>query len=430
VLIGTWGVLWPNALGLALAPAGVALGMSVLRVSDGDTFGPVRRWLFGAAGAWAIAIAHPNSAFSVALICLFPLIVLIGPYVVRQWSRHTLATTATLLGVLVLVVIALSLASTRGPLRVMENQYWPLWQTPQQAVLSAFNNSTNGVVAAEWILAAFLVIGAVTCFVWRQRRWLVWAELVIAALYIASTAIGSHLTRPFTGPWYNDSYRFAATLPIVAIPIITMGVLAAGALLYRAVSRLSVTTRPALAVALPLAVGVVVAGATAAQNGPSNVHAVAKEFSSSGAETFVSPAKLQFLETVARLVPSSAVVADDPFAGSAYLYSLSGTRVLFPYAGVGGNNPNVAYLARNLVHLKQDPLACALVRRYDVGYMIVVPDAYLNKHQLPGFYGTGVTYPAPDSGFRLMAADGPERLYKITICQASNTAGSVEAASH
>jgi hypothetical protein len=420
-------VLWPNALGLALAPAGVALGLSITRVSDGDTFGPVRRWLFGAAAAWAIAIAHPNSAFSVAVICLFPLLVVLGPYVARQWSRHTLATTATLLGGLVLVAIGFGLASTHGPLHATDNQHWPLWQTPRQAVLSAFNNSTDGVVAAEWILAAFLVIGVIACFVWRQRRWLVVAELVIAALYIGSVAIGSPITRPFTGPWYNDSYRFAATLPIVAIPLIATGVLAAGAWLYGLASRASGATRPALAVALPVAVGVVVAAATAVQSVPNNVHAVGREFSSSGAATFVSPAKLQFLKTAARLVPATALVADDPFAGSAYLYSLSGTRVLFPYAGVAGNNPNVAYLAQNLVRLKQDPRACALVRQYGVSYMIVVPDAYLNKHQMPGFYGTGVTYPKPDSGFRLIAADGRLRLYQITICQPA-AAGSVEAA--
>jgi hypothetical protein len=428
VLIGTWGVLWPNALGLALAPAGVALGMSAIRVSESDTFGPVRRWLFGAAGAWAIAIAHPNSAFSVFLICLFPLFAAVGPYVVRQWTRHTLVTTVTLLGLLVLVAIASSLAFTHGPLRVMDSQRWPLWQTPQQAVLSAFNNSTNGMVAAEWILAAFLVIGAVTCFVWRQRRWLVWAELVIAALYVGSTAIGSNLTRPFTGLWYNDSYRFAATLPIVAIPLITTGVLAAGAMLYRAASRAPVAARPALAVGFPLAVGAVIATATAFQNVPSNMFAVGRQFSSSGVETFVSPAKLQFLKTVARLVPASALVADDPFAGSAYLYTIAGTRVLFPYAGVAGNNRNVAYLARNLVHLKHDPLACTLVHRYGVGYMIVIPDDRLNTPHPRSFYGTGVTYPAPDSGFRLMTADGPLRLYKITICQPT-TARVAEAAS-
>ncbi len=69
-----------------------------------------------------------------------------------------------------------------------DNQHWPLWQTPRQAVLSAFNNSTDGVVAAEWVLAAFLVIGVVACFVWRQRRWLVFAELVIAALYVGSVS--------------------------------------------------------------------------------------------------------------------------------------------------------------------------------------------------------------------------------------------------
>ncbi len=37
----------------------------------------------GLPAAWAIAIAHPNSALSVALICLFPLLMAVGPYVAR-----------------------------------------------------------------------------------------------------------------------------------------------------------------------------------------------------------------------------------------------------------------------------------------------------------------------------------------------------------
>jgi len=125
------------------------------------------------------------------------------------------------------------------------------------------------------------------------------------------------------------------------------------------------------------------------------------------------------------------VVADDPFAGSAYLYALSGTRVLFPQAAVASNNQDTAYLAHNLVNLQHDPLACELVRRFGVGYMVVAPDNYLSSSQQPGYYGTGVADPAPGSGFRLMAASGSLKLYKITICQPPNQPGaSIEAASH
>jgi len=98
---------------------------------------------------------------------------------------------------------------------------------------------------------------------------------------------------------------------------------------------------------------------------------------------------------------------------------------------VASNNQDTAYLAHNLVNLKHDPVACELVRRFGVGYMIVGPDDYLATKQLPGYYGTGVAYPAPDSGFRLIAASGSLKLYKITMCQPPSQAGaSIEAASH
>jgi hypothetical protein len=430
MLTGSWGVLWPNALGMALAPAGVALGMSIIRISDGDTFGG-QRWLFGVAGAWAIGIAHPNSALSVAVICVFPLLRAVGPYLAGQYRRNTVGTTLVLLAILAVVIAAGYAALGLHVIQRTEAQTFPLIQTPGRAVVSAFTNATDGQ-AAQWALAAFLLIGMIACFIRRQRRWLVLAELVIAALYVASAATSSHVGRLFTDLWYDDSHRFAATLPVVAIPLITIGVLAVGGWLLQALHRLpsaaSLAVRPALALVVPVAVGVVVVAATATQAVPDNATTVGSEFSTSGLQTFISPAKLQFLQTVARLVPSSALVADDPFEGTAYLYSLSGTRVLFPQAGVGTDGTELTYLAHNLVQLGTNPRVCALVRRYGVGYMLVGPDDYLAKVQLPGFYG-GVTYPGRDSGFRLMAADGPLRLYRITICQQPSQAGPVEAAS-
>jgi hypothetical protein len=430
MLTGGYGILWPNALGLALAPAGVALGMSIIRVSDGDSLGLARRWFFGVAGAWAIVISHPNSAFSVALICVFPLLMTIGRYLASQYRRHRLGTTLGLLAIPGVVAIGVFIASKLALIRAVQAVAWPTTETPAHAVVSAVSNATNGQ-APELLLATFSIIGMVACFAWRQRRWLVCAELVIVLLYVGSAAIGTPAARLFTGLWYDDSYRIAATLPVVVIPLATMGVLAVGEWLSRVPLRASVAARPALALAVPVAVGVVVAGATAAQSVPRNVHTVASQFNSSGNETLVSRSKLQFLQTVTRLVPARALVADNPYDGTAYLFALDGTRLMFPQMGQS-SDPDVTYLAHTLVRLGRDPRACALVRRYDVRYLLVAPDDYLKKWQVvKRSYYAGVAYPGANSGFRLIAsADrGQLRLYKITICQPGGpSAGSVEAA--
>jgi len=97
---------------------------------------------------------------------------------------------------------------------------------------------------------------------------------------------------------------------------------------------------------------------------------------------------------------------------------------------------DVIYLAQHFVRLGQDPRACALVRRYGVGYMVVAPDNFLTNLASPGvraeltFY-SGVAHPSANSGFQLIAsaAGGRLSLYKVTICQPQKaSAGPVDAA--
>jgi hypothetical protein len=422
-----WGVLWPNSLGMAMAPAGVALGISIIRISDGDTFG-AQRWLFGLTAAWAIGISHPDSLLSVFLICVFPLLATIAPYVLDQWSRNTLRTTLGLLAIVAVVGIGVFAFLKLPQVKAVQAQYWAPFQTSGKAVVSALTESTDGQVA-EWGLAAFLIVGMIACFVWRQRRWLVTAEVVIVALYVGSAAVGTHLARLFTGFWYDDSHRPAAILPVVGIPLATMGVLAVADWLHKAMQQLpsvaAVSARPAVALAVPLAVGTVVATAVAVQGVPDNAQTVGREFSTSGDEAFTSPQKLQFLQAAARMVPSSALVADNPIEGTTYLWSLSGTHVLFPQVDPSPDQ-NLAYLAGNLVKIGHNSRVCDLVRRYGIGYMVVAPDLYMNPW--PQAFYAGIADPNHRPGFRLMAADGPIRLYKITICQSPTAAGQVEAA--
>ncbi len=431
MLTGAYGLLWPNALGLALVPAGVALGMSITRVSACDTFG-AQRWFFAPLGAWAIAIAHPNAALSVAVICVFPLLMAVGPYVAGQYRRHRPRTTLVLVALAAVAVGGGLVASRLPTVRAVESIAWSPTETPAHAVVSALSFGTNGQ-QGELLLALFSIGGVIACFVWRQRRWLVCAELVIVALYVGSAAIGSPAARLFTGLWYDDSYRVAAILPVVAIPLATMGVLIVAEWLQRVPLQAALAARPVLALAVPLAVGVVVAVPAAIQSVPRNAHTVGSLFNTSGDANMVSASKLQFLQTVARLVPASALVANNPFDGTAFLFALSGTRVLFPQMGLSSD---LTYLAHNLVRLGQDQRVCDLVRSYDIGYMVVAPDDALINRKLPwvraelGWY-PGIADPGANPGFRLMAsADGGQlRLYKITMCQPTKQPGSAVEAS-
>ena len=433
MLTGTYGLLWPNALGLALAPAGVALGMSILRISDSDTFGAGRRWFFAAAGAWAIAIAHPNSALSVALICVFPLLAVAGTYVARQYRRHRIGTALGVSAVLAAIAGGGVIAARLPTIHAVASISWSTFETPSHAVVSALSYGTNHQ-APELLLATLALVGVVACFVWRQRRWLVFAELAIVALYVGAAAIGGPTVRLFTGVWYDDSYRIAAILPIVAIPLATMGVLAIAEWLQRFPLRAAAAARPALALAVPLVVAALVAVPTAVQSVPDNVRTVGYKFKTFGDGALVSSSKIEFLQSVARIVPPSALVADNPFDGTAYLYALTGTRVLNPQLNASSQE-GVAYLSQNLVRLGQDPRVCDLVRQYAVGYMVVAPDNVLLDPSKPwvraelGWYA-GVANPGKRPGFRLLvSADGGQyRLYKITMCQPPSAAGQVEAA--
>lgn len=415
-----WGALWPNTLGMALAPAGVAIAMSITRISEGDTFGAGRRWFFGVVGAWAIAIAHPNSAVSVALICLVPLLVALSRYLRHEYrSGHRVRGTVVLLVLVVVIVVGWWYMSGLPALERVRDFYWPPTETAPQAVGEAFTNGPNHQ-RGQWLLSIFMVIGAVMCFAWRKRRWLVVAEVLTAVLYVGSIAVGSEFFRQFTGFWYDDSHRIAATLPIVAIPLTVTGLLATG----EWVSRLGTRNRIDRAHAkwadplpITLAIAFVVAGIAGVRSVPNNGDTVAVGYPNSGNHALLDEQKRQFLRSAAKLIPKDALVANNPFQGTAALWLLTSRRVLFPQLDGATNSPQTTYLAKHLIDLSHDSHACTLVRSYDIDYLIISPENFLPENNWQVVRFSGIVDPGKRPGFRLIASDGANKLYKITHCQ-------------
>lgn len=131
----------------------------------------------------------------------------------------------------------------------------------------------------------------------------------------------------------------------------------------------------------------------------------------------MSVAERAFFEEVAGATAPGSVVAQNPWSGSSLLWPLTGREVLFPHL-VGEWTADQRYLALHLRDVSNDPGVCPAAARLGVRYLLVgTPDFWSGDGRARGFPGLDV--PAPDSGFRLLEADGDgNSLYELTGCGA------------
>jgi hypothetical protein len=68
----SWGVLWPNLLGMSIAPAGLAVVISLCGLAKDDALGRGRAWLLLPVTVLAATLGHPNVLFSLVALSVFP----------------------------------------------------------------------------------------------------------------------------------------------------------------------------------------------------------------------------------------------------------------------------------------------------------------------------------------------------------------------
>lgn len=413
-----WGTLWPNLLGIALLPLGLAIVMALTGIARTDAYGRHQRWLFAVIGLAGLSLAHPNTLFSLLVFAVVPVLILLARYLRHERARGRLARGVIVVAVLVVATGAVWVyLGHTAIIQAMRASHWQPFETASQAVGEVALNATNGT-RAEWLFSLFMLVGAVMCFVWRSRRWLVVAFLLNAALYVGAAAIGSHLVRDFTGFWYGDSHRLAATLPVVAIPLTVVGLTAAGeslAAFLRTRTGTRVLTRGAGALGCCAVLAAALIGLTRGGNLSQNVRIAAQAYPSSGETPLVGPAKRDFFATIGPMIPDDAVVANNPWQGTAALSYLEGVNVLVPALRPFANK-EIKYLTEHLNEIPKNQQACAYVRKYHVEYLVTAPRHFgdPNPFQLRWFAGLRVQPGEP--GFRLVAAQGHDRLYRITAC--------------
>jgi hypothetical protein len=399
-----WGVLWPNLLGMAVAPAIFALVLTVTGWVKDDCLGRGRAWLLLAIAAGAAGFAHPNVLFSLIVLSLFPA----GAAVVVRARGLPRRRAIIECAVFAVVVLGAWLWSATTPVFANVRDWkWNPYETPAQAVGEVLLNATN-LREALWLLSAVVVAGALTVRRFPAMRWLLAGHLVAGFLYVLAAALNRPDTHLLTGYWYNDAHRLAAMLPITGVPLAVAGIL----LLAGKIKPLLRSERvavPALAVGLTAVLLILTGGMYPADREGRIVVTYPRD------ETYklVTNRMRAFYDRIAREIPEDTRVAGNPFDGSVMLWALTDREVLYSHF-LKEESPGEEYLARHMDDAATDPKVCDLARRYRVEYVLIGRNDK-KLAAVPPYQGIG-RVPRAKEGFELVDSAGGTRLYRITAC--------------
>ncbi|MBN9736554.1 MULTISPECIES: DUF6541 family protein [unclassified Pseudonocardia] len=422
-LLMTWGVLWPNLIGLALVPAGLAALVTLLGLTRESAISRPGAALLGAFVVAGLGLAHPSAVISLLVLGLSP-VAYGGGVLATRWIREhrPLRAVAAVSAVAVAFGATVWLLAWSPFLASVRSYDWPASMGAREAVLGVLWNATNG--RPELALVSVLVlVGAVFALRRARTGWLVPAHLVSGFLYVLAVSREGALTTALTGAWYNDSYRLGAMVPLTGVPLATIGVVGTVGLLVRATIRLRGAELPAARrrlVTTPVIAAVAAVLVLASDGFRVGVHAfvVAGTYQRE-ATWMLQPGQREFLEQAGRLVSPDVVVAANPWTGNSLLYALTGREVMFPHLS-GNWTPDQKVIRERLRYAAGDPAVCTAVRTTGVGYVIEGPVSYWpwheQSHSFPGLTGLDGT-----DGFERVLSGGGSTLYRVTACDPEST---------
>ncbi len=419
-----FGVLWPNALGFALVPIGVGAGLSILRMTNQDTLTPGRAWFILVTTVVATAFAQPNTTFSLVAILLVPALFALTQWLYRQYCEgRVLRGVLTAVAVVTVSVLGWVFVHSLEMVTNIKDFQWAPFTSIPHAVGAVLLNATNGREPL-WLLSAAVVAGILFAFRRRTTAWVPFTHAGIAALFVMTAAVQSSTTHIFTGFWYNDSYRLAATLPITGVLLAVAGVTWSARALSEQLSRSGLAEgslrRLRSVPALTAVLGVLLLLVTATWYRQWAVSDIHHAYHAPGhvESTLVDPAELAFYSRIADRIPDGTVVANNPWDGSAMLWALTGTRVLFPQLNQSTWSDEQRYLAQHLHEAARNPKVCRLANELDVGYVVRGTFRFwVDDNRIQNY--PGLTHLARHRGFALVAEQGKLKLFRITACDNS-----------
>lgn len=128
----------------------------------------------------------------------------------------------------------------------------------------------------------------------------------------------------------------------------------------------------------------------------------------------VDQTELAFLDELDQVLPADAVVANNPWDGSATMLADIRRKALFPHADLPWSDEQ-NYLAKHLADAATDPKVCTAADRLGVRYMLVANKTFWGWDKRTQNY-PGIDDPATPGAFELVASSGTVKLYQLDRC--------------
>lgn len=398
-----WGVLNPNVLSYALVPSALLVLCSLLRMAVGRAVPQGSALVLAPIALAGVALAHPNGVVTLTLLGA-PIFVVVGLKMWRAARRRRaglvwLATAVGVVGVWT-VLRPPAAASSWGPV-----------ESSAQAFGEALANASMArpfavaVTACVFVGLAYLVLSR------TAASWIVasWALAVVTFVVAASFPYGE-LRTLLVGPWYNDSFRVAAIIPLVAAPIAVVGLdhvarWADVRLRSRRASALVVRVVGAVLVGIVL-VPLVITSSFRSVVGEMRAYYVVTPDS-----PMVDTDEYALIQRLPGVV-DDRVVAVDPWNGGALAYALAGVSVTHRHV-LDSPSADVDIIDQHLTDPAFRDEVCEAVRESGVRFVLDFGD-----RRIGGAVGdfSGLEGLAGSDVVTLVDREGAAALYEVTGC--------------
>lgn len=417
LLLVHWGILYPNSLGIALIPVGIALAAQVFRVAH-QTFVSVPLGLaLGFLVVLGIAVAHPSAMMSM-LAMVVPIIVVRMLLQAKGLTHRIISPVNGGLQIAGLAGIIFIIWILWGIIRPAPYYSWNPEATDAQAIGEFL---VNGVVGmnAYWVTSIFMLIGAFCVIRSRNRSvWIVGAWGVVAYFYVVGRYLPYEEGRnDITGVWYNDVYRIAALTPIMACLLAALGIHYVSDYMVKKFKGLDLKTFTPNT-SLQQIGGLVLTALVIFQLGYSTqtakpytdyVETVAEYYDPSLNTWRISPDELQVLEYVKENVPENSTIVVDPGTGAAYAYAIADRKVTAAHI-FRNESDNQRLLNLYFDDVADHPEVCNAVREENAYYALdfgeVGHDSAIS----------GIDNLANQPGYTEVYRVGDAALYRIDAC--------------
>jgi hypothetical protein len=286
-----------------------------------------------------------------------------------------------------------------------------------------------------WLLFILTVLGLyVLGSNFARLWWVAGIYLMGAVLYIvASSWVDGDFRNFMTGVWYRDSYRLAALLPLVTLPVVVLGTewvvrkatqLAAG-LSQKAAVQPESLPRPALRLlnrlggqtSLAATCAVLLAIGVGAQGGSlySVQDRLTSVFETTDDSRPLTKDNVALFSELASVVPSGDVIVANPRTGASLAYAFSGRRVLAPHI-FGTRTEQEQLLLDHWAEAAYNGKVCPAIGELKAYWALDFGNQELFTPQGEPLLGLRDLVDDSAPGVEMVKAVGDSRLFRVTAC--------------